>query len=258
MTSLRTVGHGTLSAEAFAVLLDTALVRRVVDVRSFPGSRQNPHFRRGEMEQWVPMAGIDYVWIRELGGRRRALADSKHLALRNKAFRAYADYMETHEFLAGVEDLLALATSELTAVMCSESVWWRCHRRLLADHLALVRRIEVVHLMHDGRLTPHVPTQGVRVAGDTLVYDVGTKASLPVDESSAPSKLCLPGVSDPETKHYVGELVGDDEVETPGRGAVAERGIELPPSTGSTTPVMNRASSEAKKSAACATSQPLP
>jgi uncharacterized protein (DUF488 family) len=175
---LRTVGHGTLSAEAFASLLDQALVGRVVDVRSFPGSRHNRQFRREEMEQWVPLAGIGYVWIRELGGRRRPVAESKHVALRHRGFRAYADYMETHEFLVGVEELLALAAKPLTTVMCSESVWWRCHRRLLADHLALVRGVEVAHLMHDGRLMPHVPTEGMRCVDDRLVYDVGATPSL--------------------------------------------------------------------------------
>ena len=118
-----------------------------------------------------------YVWMRELGGRRRPIAGSKHVALRNDAFRAYADYMETGDFLSGVEELLAVARSESSAVMCSESVWWRCHRRLLADYLVLVRGMEVVHLMHDGRLTPHVPTDGVRLADDRLVYDVGDHAT---------------------------------------------------------------------------------
>ena len=178
VTTLRTVGHGTLSSAAFASLLDQELVGRVVDVRSFPGSRHNPQFGREEMEQWVPRAGIGYVWIRELGGRRRPVADSRHVALRDLGFRAYADHMETPEFLAGVDELLALAAYPLTTVMCSESVWWRCHRRLLADHLTLVRGIEVAHLMHDGRLTPHVPTQGVRRVDDRLVYDVGTTPSL--------------------------------------------------------------------------------
>ena len=107
------------------------------------------------------------------GGRRRPVAGSKHVALRHDAFRAYADYMETPAFLAGVDELLALADDELTAVMCSESVWWRCHRRLLADHLVLVRGVTVVHLMHDGRLTPHDPTDGVRLADSgALVYDL--------------------------------------------------------------------------------------
>jgi uncharacterized protein (DUF488 family) len=181
MTTLRTVGHGTITAEAFVSLLEKAFVGRVVDVRSFPGSRHNPQFRREEMEEWMPAAGIGYDWIRNLGGRRRPVADSKHLALRNDAFRAYADYMETPEFLAGVDELSVLAQRESSAVMCSESVWWRCHRRLLADHLVLVRGIAVVHLMHDGRLSPHVPTQGVRIADDTLVYDVGGTRPLSVD-----------------------------------------------------------------------------
>jgi uncharacterized protein (DUF488 family) len=173
MTRLHTVGHGTLTAEAFASLLDSAHVGRVADVRSFPGSRHNPQFGREEMERWVPEAGIDYVWIRELGGRRRSVGASKHVALRNDAFRAYADYMATPEFLDGVEQLLLVAERDPTAVMCSESVWWRCHRRLLADYLVLVRGIAVEHLMHDGRLFPHAPTAGVRVADDELVYDVG-------------------------------------------------------------------------------------
>jgi uncharacterized protein (DUF488 family) len=178
VTTLHTVGHGTLAAEAFATLLDDAELGRVVDVRSYPGSRHNPQFGRGEMERWLPEAGVDYRWIRELGGRRRAVRPSKHVALRNDAFRAYADYMETPEFLAGVEELLNLASRDPTTVMCSESVWWRCHRRLLADHLVLVRRLEVVHLMHDGRLTPHAPTAGVRLADDHLVYDIGATPPL--------------------------------------------------------------------------------
>ena len=173
MNTLRTIGHGTLTAEMFASLLDRADVGRVIDVRSFPGSRRNPQFGHEEMERWAPEAGIAYVWIRELGGRRRPIPGSKHVALRNDAFRAYADYMETDQFLTGVEGLLTLTKSDSSAVMCSESVWWRCHRRLLADHLVLVRGVEVIHLMHDGRLTPHAVTTGVRLVDDTLMYDVG-------------------------------------------------------------------------------------
>ncbi len=179
--TLRTIGHGTLAAATFASLIDQAQIRRVVDVRSFPGSRRNPQFGREEMEQWLPVAGIGYVWMRELGGRRRPRAGSQHAVLRNDAFRAYADYMETGAFREGVEKLLRLARMAPTTVMCSESVWWRCHRRLLADHLVLVHGVDVVHLMHDGRLTPHVPTQGVRLAGDALVYDVGITPPLSVD-----------------------------------------------------------------------------
>ena len=126
----------------------------------------------------MPAAGFGYAWLRELGGRRRPVTDSKHVALRHDAFRAYADYMETDDFLAGVDQLLALAAGESTAVMCSESVWWRCHRRLLADYLVLARGIKVVHLMHDRRMTSHTPTEGGRLAGDALIYDVGVTPPL--------------------------------------------------------------------------------
>jgi uncharacterized protein (DUF488 family) len=178
MVTVHTVGHGTLSSDEFAALIERAQVDGVVDVRSFPGSRHNPQFGREEMERWVPKAGIGYVWIRDLGGRRQTTPGSKHVALRNDSFRAYADHMETHAFLSGIESLLVLAESDSPTVMCSESLWWRCHRRLIADYLVLVRGINVVHLMHDGRSTPHVLTEGVRLAQDALVYDVGVTPPL--------------------------------------------------------------------------------
>jgi len=179
VTAVRTVGHGTLAADAFVSLLHAAHVACVVDVRSFPGSRHNPQFGRGEMESWVQQCGLGYRWIRELGGRRRPSPGSKHMALRNEAFRAYADYMETEPFHAGVDELLAGAARTPTAVMCSESLWWRCHRRLLADYLVLARGVEVTHVMHNGRLTLHAPTTGVRLADGGLIYDVGVTPSLP-------------------------------------------------------------------------------
>ena len=177
---MHTVGHGSLPAEDFVVVLEDAGVGHVVDVRAYPGSRHNPQYGQQEMQRWLPEAGIRYSWLPALGGRRRPSGDSIHIALRHASFRAYADHMGTAEFLDGVAELLALGTKEPTAVMCSESVWWRCHRRLIADHLALVRDVEVLHLMHDGRLTPHVPTAGVRTAGGALVYDVGAPAQLPM------------------------------------------------------------------------------
>lgn len=181
VTTLLTVGHGTLAADAFAALVSGVHVERIVDVRSFPGSRHNPQFGREEMQRWLPDAGLEYLWLRDLGGRRRPVPGSKHHALRNDAFRAYADYMESEAFVAGVDELLTHAAQLPSAVMCSETVWWRCHRRLLADYLVLVRGVDVVHLMHDGRLTPHPPTAGVRSHGDSLVYDVGTTPPLPIE-----------------------------------------------------------------------------
>lgn len=180
MTTMHTVGHGTLPASGLVAVLQEAGVRHVVDVRAYPGSRHNPQHGQQEMEQWLPAAGIHYRWMSSLGGRRRPSSDSKHVALRHTSFRAYADHMETSEFLDGVDQLLGPASSEPTALMCSEAVWWRCHRRLIADHLALVRDVPVLHLMHDGRVGPHVPTNGVRAVDGALVYDVGGTPQLPM------------------------------------------------------------------------------
>ncbi|MGH3732407.1 MAG: DUF488 family protein [Acidimicrobiales bacterium] len=171
-TIVRTVGHGTLAAEDFIALLEGASLERLVDVRSFPGSRHNPQFGRQEMERWLPGANIDYLWMSNLGGRRRPVEGSRHVALRHVSFRAYADYMETSDFRVGVEALLTLAATTSATVMCSESLWWRCHRRLLADYLVLVKDVHVEHLMHNGRLFPHILTDGVRLDGGALVYDV--------------------------------------------------------------------------------------
>jgi uncharacterized protein (DUF488 family) len=178
--TVHTVGHGTLPAEALVTLLRDAGIGGIVDVRSYPGSRRNPQYGRQAMEQWVPAAGLEYAWERRLGGRRPAAPASRHVALRNDAFRGYADHMETAAFVTGVQQLLEAAATHETVVMCSESVWWRCHRRLLADHLTLVRDIQVIHLMHDGRLTPHAVTAGARLAGETVVYDLGV--SLPLTD----------------------------------------------------------------------------
>jgi len=168
-----TVGHGTLPENDFASLVTEVDAAEIVDIRSFPGSRRNPQFGSDEMARWLPENSVAYSWLRPLGGRRKPVPGSAHVALRHPSFRAYADYMETDAFLTGVTDLLD--RGEHRIVMCSESVWWRCHRRLLADHLTLVREIEVLHLMHDGRLTPHAPTDGVRLDSGGLVYDVVTE-----------------------------------------------------------------------------------
>lgn len=167
-----TVGHGTAAADELVALLAGAGVGRVVDIRSFPGSRRNPQLGREEMERWLPATGIQYRWLPALGGRRRPDAASVHVARRHPALRAYADHMGTSVFLEGVEELLDLDDVGTTTVLCSESVWWRCHRRLLADHLTLVHGVTVEHLMHDGRRHPHSPTAGARRAHSGVVYDV--------------------------------------------------------------------------------------
>ena len=181
---IHTVGHGTLPADEFVALVRGAGIADVADVRSHPGSRHNPQYGRDAMETWLADADLGYSWLRDLGGRRPATPDSRHTALRNDALRGYADHMETAVFVAAEDRLLDEAAAGETVVMCSESVWWRCHRRLLADHLVLVRDVEVVHLMHDGRRTPHVLTEGVRREGDRVVYDVGTTPGLPLGDTS--------------------------------------------------------------------------
>jgi uncharacterized protein (DUF488 family) len=170
---LLTVGHGTLEAATFVALLGRAGVSRIVDVRTAPGSRRHPHFARAAMEGWLPAAGIDYRWERDLGGFRRAAPNSVNTALRHPAFRGYADHMRTPSFRAALDAVRDEAAAAPTAVMCAESLWWRCHRRLLADAAELLDGVDVVHLLHDGRLEPHRPTEGVRRDGDLLVYDGG-------------------------------------------------------------------------------------
>ena len=180
--NLRTVGHGTLPQEDFTALVSGAGIEVVVDVRSFPASRRHPQFGREAMERWLPHAGIAYRWEPRLGGRRRARPDSPHGALRVAAFRGYADHMETDEFRDAIDDLLAEGGTRPVAVMCAESVWWRCHRRLLADAVVLLRGTAVEHLFHDGRIDPHRPTPEARVDGRRLVYD-GGEPGLPLRDS---------------------------------------------------------------------------
>ena len=175
---VRTFGHGTATAEAIADLLRGAGIEEIVDIRRYPASKRHPHVARAEMERWLPEAGIEYVWAEPLGGRRKVVAGSPHVALRNEQFQAYADHMETPAFRVAVDALLTDAADRSVAVMCSESVWWRCHRRLLSDHLALVEDVAVEHLFHDGSLRPHDPTAEARADGSRVVYDHGQERLL--------------------------------------------------------------------------------
>ena len=176
-----TVGHGTMSAAELAGLLTGAGVGALVDVRSYPGSRRHPHFGRDRMEEWLPGAGVSYRWERGLGGFRRPRPDSPNGALRHPSFRGYADYMQEPAFGVALDGLVDQAREEAVAVMCSESLWWRCHRRLLSDALVMWRGCDVRHLGHDGRLTAHRLTEGVRAGpGGRPVYDVGVTGRLEV------------------------------------------------------------------------------
>jgi uncharacterized protein (DUF488 family) len=167
-----TIGHGAREIDAFLDLLRGAGVRRLVDVRTAPGSRKHPQFGRDALEASLAGAGIGYAWEGEaLGGWRRPRPDSRHTALRSSGFRGYADHMETEAFLEARGRLIEGAAGLLTTVMCAESLWWRCHRRLLADAL-LAEGCEVRHIMDGPRLEPHRLSPQARIEDGLPVYDV--------------------------------------------------------------------------------------
>ena len=171
---LITFGHGTAGSDRIAELLGAAGVSALVDVRTAPGSRRHPHVARAEMERWLPEHGIAYRWEKRLGGFRRPSPGSPDVAWRESMFRGYAEHMRHPDFLAAIDDVLTEAAAGHLAVMCSESVWWRCHRRLIADFAEVARGVPVRHLMHDGQLAAHRPSPGVRLREDgLLVYDGG-------------------------------------------------------------------------------------
>ncbi|MGN6404376.1 DUF488 domain-containing protein [Sinomonas sp.] len=170
--TLLTFGHGTAGRDELGPLLRSAGVQSVVDVRTAPGSRRNPDVGRDALALWLPEEGIGYRWEQRLGGFRKAAGDSPDVFWENASFRGYAGYTRHPDFLAAMDELLDQAARVRTAIMCSESVWWRCHRRIIADFTVLARHARAVHLAHDGRLTEHRPTAGARLRDDgLLVYD---------------------------------------------------------------------------------------
>jgi uncharacterized protein (DUF488 family) len=166
-----TVGHGARPPEEFLDVLQAASIRRLVDVRTAPGSRKHPQFGRGELAASLAAEGIAYVWRKDLGGWRKAAPGSPHVAIRSPAFRGYADHMESEEFGAALSWLIGTSRELPTAIMCAETLWWRCHRRMVSDALT-VRGCEVVHLIAPGKQEPHRLHPAARVAGTRLIYDV--------------------------------------------------------------------------------------
>jgi len=166
---LYTVGHGTRSVCELAAVVTDAGLRLLVDVRRFPRSRRHPHLSREGLERDLPALGIDYQWCQSLGGRRSRVAGSRHSAWRNDAFAGYADHMDTEEFRTALDDLFSRLP---LAVMCAETLWWRCHRRLIAD-AATLAGVNVVHL-GAGRPQPHTLHPEVRLDDEGRpVYDRG-------------------------------------------------------------------------------------
>jgi uncharacterized protein (DUF488 family) len=176
--TLYTVGHGTRTVEELAEVARSAGVERIVDVRRHPGSRRWPHLGRTNLEAALPELGIDYDWAGEaLGGRRSVQPDSPHVAWRNASFRGYADHMGTAQFRAALRELL-VEDNPVSAVMCSETVWWRCHRRLIAD-AATMLGMPVVHLLSVKDHPVHPLHPEARPGEDGWpVYDAGQEPLL--------------------------------------------------------------------------------
>lgn len=170
MTTLYTIGHSTRTFEEFLSALRAHSIGTLGDIRSLPVSRRLPHFNRESLEHSLPGAGIQYVWLRELGGRRKKIRDdSPNIALRNDSFRNYADYMLTAEFERGISELLSLGRRSATAYMCAERVYFRCHRMLVSDWL-VAHGHEVLHIDAEGPARPHKLMSEARLVDGQVIY----------------------------------------------------------------------------------------
>ena len=164
-----TIGHSTRSLEEFISLLQSNNIKNVADVRHYPGSKRYPQFNKTELNEVLIKSNIHYVHIVELGGRRKATIDSKNTAWRHPAFRGYADYMETTDFKDGIGMLEELGLKSPTAFMCSEAVWWSCHRSMVADYLK-VKGWKVLHIMGLNNAVEHPFTSPAKVIDGKLNY----------------------------------------------------------------------------------------
>ncbi|MEO8962252.1 MAG: DUF488 domain-containing protein [Ginsengibacter sp.] len=167
-----TIGHSTRTLEELVQMLDFFKIELVADIRSYPGSRRYPQFNKELLTISLPENNLQYIHLKELGGRRKVNPDSKNTAWRHPAFRGYADYMETDEFKQGIEELEALALKQRTAYMCSEAVWWRCHRSMVSDYLK-VNGWTVMHIMGIAKEQEHPYTEPARIINGELSYEKG-------------------------------------------------------------------------------------
>jgi uncharacterized protein (DUF488 family) len=169
MLVIHTIGHSTHTQEDFLRLLEAHGIRQLADIRTIPQSRRHPHFGKEALAGWLAASGISYRHFPALGGLRRPRPDSVNTAVRHASFRGYADHMQTAEFHDGMAALEAFAGEGATVVMCAEAVWWRCHRRFLADAL-FVRGVRVQHILSTGPAKPHQLSDFARVHDGTVLY----------------------------------------------------------------------------------------
>jgi uncharacterized protein (DUF488 family) len=177
--TIYTIGHSTHAIGEFIALLQAHEIETLADIRTIPKSRHNPQFAQAALKASLKKKGIQYIYMKDLGGLRHTVKDSPNGAWRNSSFRGYADYMQTDGFGAALDILIETGKGERTAIMCAEAVPWRCHRSLVADAL-LVRGIAVLDIMPDGRIAPHKLTSFAHVKGRTITYP--------------PESLSLPGL----------------------------------------------------------------
>lgn len=168
-----TIGHSTRPLDDFAGMLLERGVDYLVDVRAYPGSRTNPQYNKESLSRSLPERGIGYQHIRELGGRRKPKHDtlpSPNTFWKNQSFRNYADYAMTQDFQDGLKELIETARKHTCAIMCSEAVWWRCHRRIISDYI-IKDGITVCHIMSMGKATEARLTEGATITAENkLIY----------------------------------------------------------------------------------------
>ncbi len=171
-TTIYTIGHSTRSVQELLDAIAPYGIEVVADVRRFPGSRRLPQFAEPALRAELESYGLGYVWIPALGGRRRPLPESGNVGWRHSAFRGYADHVASEEFAEGLFELLLIASGVRTVIMCAEVLWWRCHRRIIADVLVSLG-VDVVHIADATRASPHVLADPARVVDGRLRYDLG-------------------------------------------------------------------------------------
>ena len=167
--AIYTIGHSTRTLEELISLLEAFSITMLADVRSYPGSKRYPQFNKENLVKELPLNNILYIHLAALGGRRKSLVHSKNSVWKNDAFRGYADYMETDEFKNGIAELESIACKYQTAIMCSEAVWWRCHRSMIADYLK-AEGWKVVHIINDKKAEEHPYTAPAKIIKGKLFY----------------------------------------------------------------------------------------
>ncbi len=176
-----TIGHSTRAFDTLVAALKSAGADCVADVRRFPHSRRHPQFNAEALARALPEVGVLYCPMPELGGRRTRQSEgiSSNTLWREAAFRNYADYAETAEFRAALASLIALGREHTVAIMCAEAVWWRCHRRIIADYLIAAGE-SVVHILDVGKTEPARLTEGAALRGDGSIRYAAAQSSLPL------------------------------------------------------------------------------